>query len=247
MKYAGLTVLFSCAAWAQNAVPVFEVASIKPAGPNEPLDIRTSPGGRLTVTNLRLKDLISQAYRIKYYQISGGTYWLETGRFDIEAKAAGDPSHDLMMRMLQTLLEERFQLKVHQETKEGAVYAMTVSRAGKLTAAADLTQGERAGVFNGRTGPPTAAPISYWKQGRHASMAMLAASLEASLTRPVLDRTGIAGDFDFKFEYAADLNEPGDFPTLFTALQEQLGLHLESTKGPVETLVIDRVAQPSGN
>jgi uncharacterized protein (TIGR03435 family) len=153
-----------------------------------------------------------------------------------------------MMRMLQTLLEDRFQLKVHRETREGAVYALTAVKDGKLTEAAPLNADrERAGVFMGRTGSPNASAISYWRQGRHASMAMLAARLEETLRRPVLDQTGIKGDFDFRFEYAADETNPGEFPSLFTALQETLGLKLESTKGPVETLVVDRAEKPSGN
>jgi uncharacterized protein (TIGR03435 family) len=248
MRQTGLLLIFWCAAFGQAAAPAFDVATVKLPGPREPLDIRTSPGGRLTVTNLRLKDVISQAYGVKYYQISGGPAWLDTERFDIEAKAEGDPSHDLMMRMLQTLLEDRFQLKVHREMKEGAVYTLTVSRGGsKLTEAAPLKDGERANVYSGRTGSGNAPAISYWKQGRRASMAMLATALEETLHRPVQDQTGIKGDFDFKFEYAADETNPGEFPSLFTAIQEQLGLRLESAKGPVEMLVVERAEKPSGN
>ncbi len=107
---------------------------------------------------------------------------MDTDRYDIEAKAEGNPTREQMMRMLQTLLEDRFQLRIRREQREGAIYALTVARGGpKLTASVALKDGERAGVFNGRTGSPTAAALSYWKQGRHASMAMLSNSLEGTL------------------------------------------------------------------
>jgi uncharacterized protein (TIGR03435 family) len=139
-------------------------------------------------------------------------------------------------------------LKVHRETKEGAACALTVAKSGaKLSPAATLKEGERARVSSGRTGSPTAAAITYWHQGHHASTAMLAATLTTLFSRPVLDQTGLKGDYDFKVEYGADDTQPGDFPSLFTALQEQLGLKLEPAKAPVETLVVDRAEKPSGN
>jgi uncharacterized protein (TIGR03435 family) len=248
MKCASLILILSAAAGAQTVAPAFDVASVKLADPREPLDIRTSPGGRLTVTNQPLKNLIKQAYGVESYQISGGPAWMDTDRYDIEAKAEGNPDRTQIMRMLQTLLADRFQLKIRREQREGAIYALTVAKGGPKLAAADpLKDGERAGVFNGRTGSPTAAALSYWKHGRHASMAMLSNSLEGTLGRPVRDRTGIAGDFDFRFEYTADELSTGDLPSLFTAVQAQLGLKLESTKGPVETLVVDRAEKPSAN
>ncbi|HEY4364738.1 MAG TPA: TIGR03435 family protein [Bryobacteraceae bacterium] len=248
MKYAVLAVMLSWIAYGQSATPAFDVATVKLADPREPLDIRTSPGGRLTVTNQPLKNMIKQAYGVESYQISGGPAWLDTERFDVEAKAEGNPDHAQVMRLFQTLLEDRFQLKVRRAQREGAIYALTAARGGpKLTAAAELKTGERAGVFNGRTGAPTATALSYWKQGRHATIAMLANSLEGTLGRPVRDRTEIAGEFDFRFEYAADELSNGDFPSLFTAVQDQLGLKLESTRGSVETLVVERAEKPSAN
>jgi len=247
MKYAVLAVMMSCAVFGQSASPSFDVAAVKLADPREPLDIHTSPGGRLTVTNQPLKNMIKQAYGVESYQISGGPAWLDTDRFDVEAKSESNPDRAQMLRMFQSLLEDRFQLKVRREQREGAIYALTVARGGPKLAAAELKTGERTGVFNGRTGAPTAAAISYWKQGRHATIAMLANSLEGTLGRPVRDRTEIAGEFDFRFEYAADELSSGDFPSLFTAVQDQLGLKLESTRGPVETLVVERAEKPSAN
>src|ERR1017187_6639082 len=98
------------------SAPAFEVASVKPADPSEPRDIRTFPGGRLRVTNLTLELIIWQAFNVKRYQVAGGPRWLDTDGFDIDAKAEGDPTREQMMAMLQTLLADRFQLKAHRET-----------------------------------------------------------------------------------------------------------------------------------
>lgn len=176
---------------AQSATPVFEAATIKPTPPDarEPLDVRFTPGGRLTVANETLSAMATFAYGVKRWQISGAPGWFDTDRFDISAKAEGDPGREEMLRMFQALLEDRFKLKVHRETKEGPVYELTVAKGGaKLQDAKDLKDGERAGVFILRTGSPQQPAISLARQGRHASMAMLASSLEDQLSRPVLDR-----------------------------------------------------------
>jgi uncharacterized protein (TIGR03435 family) len=216
----------------------FEVAAIKPSDPGVrvPIDLRVLPGGRLAVTGYTLKLLIHDAYGLKYNQISGGPAWTDTDRFDIAAKAEGDPSHEQMMKMLQSLLAERFQLKIHRESKEGAVYALVVAKNGPRLQAAKT--GEESFLRFNRTGVVT---------GQNTSMSLLADRLnDFDFGRPVLDRTGLKGNFDFKFEYAPDDAKPDSGPSIFTALQE-LGLKLEPQRGPVEVLVIDRAAKPSGN
>jgi len=239
-----VTALVALSALNARSQTKFEAASIRVTPPDsrEPLDIRFEPGGRLTVTNETLDVLVRYAYGVKRWQILGAPDWLSTDRFDISAKAQGDPGHDEMLKMFQALLEERFKLKLHRETKEGSVYLLTVVKNGpKLQQAKELKEGERAGVFTLRTGSPQQPAISYIRRGRRATMAMLASALEDQAQRPVLDRTGLTGDFDFDVQFAADDSHLDEFPTLFTALHDQLGLKLESAKGPIETLVMEHI------
>ena len=206
-------------------------------------DLRMSPGGTLTITNLALKYIILKAFDVKYSQVSGGPGWLDTAEFNIVGKAEGNPSQAQMMAMLRTLLAERFQLKVHRETKEGNVYALVVAKNGpKLK----RPTGDRSWVAVIRITPPDRPGVNYALQGRKTSMALFAGELYNQVRRPVLDLTGIQGEFDFRVDYATDDN-PETGPSIFAAMQEQLGLRLEATKGPVETLVVDHAEKPSGN
>src|SRR5512142_1191498 len=118
MRFPGTWALCLCsAAFGQS----FEVASVKPADPRQSaVDFVISPGGRLKATNLTLAEMIRESYHVKYYQLSGGPAWLDTARFHIDAKAAGDPSREQMLAMLRALLEDRFQLRVRRESREGS-------------------------------------------------------------------------------------------------------------------------------
>jgi uncharacterized protein (TIGR03435 family) len=227
------------------AQPAFDVASVKPAGPdNRGADFRVYPGGRLRITNLNLDLIIREAYAVKPYQIAGGPAWLKTDRFDIDAKTEGDPSRRQMMAMLQTLLADRFQLKVHRETREDNDYALVTAKGGpKLTP----STADESYVRLYRNTPVDQTGVDYTIAGQKASLALIAERLgDMELGRPVLDRTGIKGEFDFKLRYAIDDN-PDTGPSIFAAIQEQLGLKLEAAKGPVEILVIDKVEKPSRN
>lgn len=238
----GVAAIASGTLFAQQA---FDVASVKPAGPaNRGADFRIYPGGRLRITNLNLDVIVREAYAVKHYQIAGGPAWLKTDDFDIDAKAEGDPSRPQMMAMLQTLLADRFKLKVHRETQEGNVYALVAAKGGpKLTAS---TAGESY-VRLYRNTPIDQVGVDYTIAGQKATVALIAERLgDMELGRPVLDRTGIKGEFDFKLRYAIDDN-PDTGPSIFAAIQEQLGLKLEAAKGPVEILVIDKAEKPSGN
>jgi uncharacterized protein (TIGR03435 family) len=251
------------AAFAQPAAPAFEVASVKPSPP----DARGSTynftnGGGLTVQNGTLRGIIEMAYDVRDFQISGGPAWLDTARFDIFAKsAAGDPQMQTATRQeriaesrrrLQTLLAERFQLKVHPETKQLPVFALVVGKNGsKLKNLADVAADAGGGISSG-CGRMT---------GTRTQMANLALVLSRQLGRPVLDRTGLTGRYDFQMEWTpdngpcaapADGASPGagsstDGPSIFTALQEQLGLKLDSTKAPVEIVVVDHAEKAEGN
>ncbi len=221
--------------------------------------MRAFPGGRLSATNCTLKQLVMGAYGLKeQYQVIGGPSWADVDRFEIEAKAAEDLSNDQdrvialgreaprkMMLMLQNLLEERFQLKVHQETRQNTVYRLVVAKNGpKLIQAADSTQRPFVGVQ--RAGPVTRAATGLAMFGQNASMSLLAERLAGSLGHPVFNETGIAGNYDFRFEYAADETQPDQGPSIFTAIQS-LGLNLEAAKGPVDVIVIDHAEKPDTN
>jgi uncharacterized protein (TIGR03435 family) len=191
--------------------------------------------------------------------ISGGPGWIRSAKFDIAAKSpASAPDYttiqffageapELRLR-LQALLEDRFNLKLHREMKQLPVYVLTVGKSGaKLRAAAGA---DNAPPLWGLTGKPN-GEAAVWLKGKNTSMAQFADSLASITGRPVLDQTGLKGNFDFAMEYASDPNAPGATPfagpDMFTAFQEQLGLKLDAARAPVEVLVIDRVEKPSAN
>jgi uncharacterized protein (TIGR03435 family) len=254
-------------------IPAFNVASVKEnvsSSPNS--NIRPEPG-RLIVSNMPVKVLIAWAYNVWDYQISGGPGWIDSTRYNIEGKVEGKPSQDQMKLMMQTLLGERFKLALHRGTKELPIYKLTVAKDGfKLL---PLKEGDCI-VFD-PTLPPsnprltasdfcgniTAGRGSF--EGTSASMTDLAISFSSLMGRTVVDGTGITGAFHVRLKFAPVDVDPAagissssterdntapladSLPSIFTALQEQLGLNLESTKGPVEVLVIDRIEKPSNN
>jgi uncharacterized protein (TIGR03435 family) len=236
---------FACAALLAQDQPSFEVASVKPsASDSQGRDLRVYPGGRLHITHLELDTIVREAYGIKHDQLSGGPAWLHTDQFDIEAKASGDPDRARMMAMLRTLLAERFQLKIRRETHEENIYALVVGKGGpKLTP----STASESFIRLYRNTPVELPGVDYTIGGQKVSLAQLADRLgDMQLGRPVQDRTGIQGEFDFKLRYATDDN-PDTGPSIFAAIQEQLGLKLEAAKGPVETFVIEKAERPSGN
>jgi uncharacterized protein (TIGR03435 family) len=260
------------------ARPGFEVASVEPAASADGKALLQATPGRLVMTNLALRRLILIAYDVKDYQLAGDPGWLDSGHYDIEAKADGNPSvREMEGPMLQVLLEERFNLALHRETRQLPVYKLSVgksgpkfqpSRAGSCTPyvteapPATTRQGEPLPNFCGfrRT---AADGLNRILDGRGVTMAALATTLSrtyvSTLGRNVVDGTGLTGAFDIYLKWAMDPAEGPPTgaggatlpdltgPSIFTALEEQLGLKLESTKGPVEVLVIDHIEKPSGN
>lgn len=243
----------------QQPRPAFEVASIKPGDPNDQrVGIHLQPGGRFTTTNATLKILIAFAYDLQTHQISGGPKWLETDNFNIEAKADSTIPISItseggtQIRLtLQSLLAERFKLSVHRENKEGPVYELVVAKGGpKLKRVEPNVEIPRLQLGWGRlTG--TAVPVS-----------LVARSLSQRLGRTVIDKTGLSDTYDFDLSYTPDPSQAAGFgpsgpdalpppdpngPSIFTAVQEQLGLKLESGKGPVEVLVIEHAEKPDAN
>ncbi len=240
---------------AADASLVFEVATIKPSNPERQGKGITIRGGKFITINTTLGDLITFSYGMHLKQITGAPAWVETEKFDIEAKpeAEGQPNDKQLKTMLQKLLAERFKLAFHRDKKELSVYALTVGKGGpKLTkSAAD---------------PNSLPGLGFRGMGdlisRNASMADFAGLLQgAVLDRPVLDQTGLAGRFDFGMKWTPDQfqfvgmgakvpppSAAADAPPdLFRAIQEQLGLKLEPTKAQAEVLIIDHVEKPSAN
>src|SRR3954470_812119 len=244
---------------AATANLVFDVATIKPSNPATPgQSILVGRGGSnlFTTTNTTLNDLIAFAYGLHVRQIAGGPSWLATDRFDITAKpeAQGIPNATQLQAMLKKLLGERFGLAFHSEKREMPAYVITVGKDGPK-----LTKNESGGNLPGFGGRgPGAIGV------RNSTLADFAGFLQARLLdRPVVDQTGVTGKFDFTLEWRPDVSQAGPpapggpapqlppeveaRPDLFTAIQEQLGLKLESSKAPVEAYVIDKVQKPSEN
>jgi uncharacterized protein (TIGR03435 family) len=241
----------------------FDVASVKPADPNLQSHLLGSRNGSsFTATDATLKQLVGFAYDVGGYHISGGPKWLDSDRYSVEGKpdsatpiSRGPAGIPAMRAMLQQLLAERFKLAVHHETREEQVYELVVTRGGSKLKDADTTRAGPKGI--GSTGPGRL-------QGMAASMDVLVQVLAPALSRSIIDKTGLTGKYDFTLEYTPELAQlqlspPGppdgqgppppdpNGPSLFTALQEQLGLRLESAKGPVEILVIDHAEKPDAN
>jgi bla regulator protein BlaR1 len=230
----------------EGPTPSFEVASIKPRGPAViGPGFRSSTGsspGMLNYSNVTLRTCIQKAYGVRPYQISGGPNWLGDERFDIMAKAASIVPEDQMMTMLRKLLEQRFKLTTHREAKEMPVYALVVRKNGpKIHAVKDDDGGTQVDGGDGHQ-------ISVRNLSMEGLVQIL--SRRQQTDRPVLDRTGLKGVFNFTLDFATDDAASADGtagPSIFTAVQEQLGLKLEATKGPVEIIVIDHVEKPSDN
>jgi len=235
----------------------FEVASVKPSDPSaQGSQMGLSPGGLFTATNVTLKVLIQQAWDVRDFQISGGPGWLDTERYDITAKGDGPGvSEDEMRKMpevqrnkvleefrmrIRALLADRFQLKVHRETKELPVYALIVAKGGPKIqpATEDGSPGGRLHITRESAGVEIA--------GQKVFLMSLVRLLSDQVGRTVLDKTDLKGSYDFKMSFAPDLPE-SDGPSIFTAVQEQLGLKLDAQKGPVEVLVIDSAQKASAN
>jgi uncharacterized protein (TIGR03435 family) len=246
--------------------PAFEVASVKPSPPSTELHIvamtQFQHGGGFTATNVRLRDLIVNAYQVADARPVGGPAWINSDRFDIVAKGTEETSMKQTRLMLRTLLEERFKLAVHSEMRELPVYRLVVARGeGRLganvrpaafidCAGEDLSPGGPAaarliapsderpscGIRFSGTGPG-ALSLAAWG----VTLPQLAGSLSQFADRLVRDGTGLTGRFDLNLEWSPD------GVSIFTAVQEQLGLKLEPGKGPGTVLVIDSAERPTEN
>jgi len=251
----------------------FEVAAIRrniEANPRQ--NIGVAPGGRVTVTNMPIRFLIRFAYRVEDFQIAGGPSWMNTDTYDINAKASGNVGPEQMRPLLRTLLEDRFKLIVHHETKEMPVYELYPTKGGFKS---ELSKDASCVSPDPKNLPKPGEPLPHFcgniGVGPHSieaysiPMNRFVAALSSVLGRVVIDETGIKDKVTIHLEFATDeLNGsltrggPGESasaspatdtskPSIFAAVQEQLGLKLESTKAPGDILVVDQLERPSEN
>ena len=202
----------------------------------------TSPGGTFTATNVTLKLLISRAYGVAEAQIEGGPGWIDTETYDIAAKADTplEMSREEVRPCLQALLAERFRLTIHREPKLGAMFSLVgIAKNGPR--------------FKEHSGPGQAGINVSSDSGMAAitgtktTMTRLADYLSNQAGRPVIDNTGLKGEYDFRVEWAPDEKPGSTRPSIFAALQEQLGLKLTATKGTIEMIVVDRAENVTAN
>jgi uncharacterized protein (TIGR03435 family) len=229
----------------QTAGPSFEVATIKPAAPSSDghTHINYPPGDSFSASNITLSALMQWAYGMPERQILDGPAWLTSTRFDINAKVdLGGPEKpvradtDAKRKMVQALLAERFNMKLHNETRMLPAYDLVVAKGGSKL---EISKANGKSIGGGRT--------HLTLEG--LTMPQIVEQLSLVAGRVVVDKTGLTDRYDVKLVWAADDAPAGDSsaPSLFTAIQEQLGLKLEPAKEPVPVLVIDRVDLPTAN
>jgi uncharacterized protein (TIGR03435 family) len=216
----------------------FEVASIKPAAPPSPNvgPPERSPE-RATYRYASVKNLLMTAYGLRFHQVLGPP-WIDSERYDIVAKVPAGATKEQVNVMLQNLLADRFKLSVHRETKQLPLYELVVRKNGSNMRDSDPNaSGGRSTRYVGR---------NYVVTSPKASMAEVIQVINAFLDRPVVDKTGLTGTYDLKLTYTPDTPgnrrsepDPNDI-SIFTAVQEQLGLRLEAKTGPVDVLVVDQ-------
>ncbi len=236
-------------------MPSFEVASIKPSGSWGVIGLFVYPGGRMVASLFTFKYLMMSAFDVQDFQIVGGPSWINDTRYDINAiPPASSPARKLNpptpklppdadeRQMLQNLLMDRFQLKFHRTNKVGPVYLLERGRGQLRLEAPKKDDYPWAGSVRG------GAISGDGLAGKNISMLQLAERLSGYLGRPVVDRTGLKGSYDFKYRYAdsGDYTESETFSCIFASIKA-LGLELKADKGPVETIVIDHVEPPTPN
>jgi uncharacterized protein (TIGR03435 family) len=248
-----IVVITSIAIAGQAARPSFEITSVKPSTIADAAGgFGFSPDG-VTISNYSLRRLISNAYGVMDYQIIGGPSWISTDRFEVLGKAApgSHPSRQDLSLMLQSLLEDRFKLQVRRDMKIGPVYSLVVTKS-------DGTLGEhlRRSPIDCQTAEtsvrrdPEKCSMRYEFGGLHSRGMVLESMVmyvQSVVQRPIIDLTKLTGGFDYDLAYNQSGSADSTAPSIFSALQEQLGLKLVSEQGPVETLVIEHADHPTPN
>lgn len=277
---ASASILLAIGAWAvfaqTTARPQFEVASIKPSSSGSIMNVRPLPG-RLTADS-SVQILVQYAYGVQPFQVAGASGWMQAEPYRIEATAPANTSRDQMFLMLQSLLENRFQLNTHRETRDLPVYTLVAAKSGlrlpipkeggcvdsAAEASTEWAGGRMAAPGEVQSGKAQCGsaevilgPTGARMQGSKVAMPELIRRLSMLLDRSVVDKTGFTGQFSLQLDFAPDDTTPSMPPpppnsgisgqSLPQALREQLGLQLESARGPVEVIVIDHAERPSAN
>jgi len=260
MKISHLAALvFAYTLASASAQSAFEVASVKPVDPKtqHPSDLKVYPGGRVVLRGFPLKTLICTAFELANWQLSGGEPWVENDKYDIEAKPPESVQPTIqnlrytwweiddprLREMLKALLIDRFQLKVHRETKTGEVYVLEKSGKPLKLRPVEARPKPPADGFSGEVEFTGGQWFLF-----NTSMPQLARFAGTTvLHAPVLDRTGLTGAFDYKEPSADEDLHNSPFADNFKRLIPLLGLKLERTTGPVETFIIDHAEKPSAN
>ena len=273
----GMALLFCAPLLAQEPpkatdTPVFEVASIKSnTSGGFIMNFSFQPGGQLVMVNAPVMMLLLQSYRIPDYRIVGVPAWARSARYDILAKADGDPPPEQMQQMARSLLAQRFRLSAHMETRDQDGFALVPARRDgglgpQLLRSSIDCAARSAAQRRGQPLPPpppaaNGGPVCTARTGPGTltsgamTMELLALSLSLAMGRPVVDKTGLAGDYEFALTYAPESRpragiddttaRPDDAASIFTAVQEQLGLKLEAQRNPADFLVVDRLERPT--
>jgi uncharacterized protein (TIGR03435 family) len=247
---------FVCVATAQTQRASFDVVSVKPAAPDAPLAMRLQPGGRYIASGITAKSLIANAYGVPEDRVVDGPHWLDLDRFVVEGKAAGPlppwpASNDIVSQMLQSMLEDRFRFRGHQEDRDTVLYNLVIAKGGVKIQASTSTEAplfsvdREKGVIRSR-----GVPIRY-----------LANNLLSVLGRPVTDKTGLSGNYEYTLTFSpiprpasaydsgvsSTDTEGSDRRSIFSVLQDQLGLRLETSHGKVQAMVVDSIDRPGDN
>jgi uncharacterized protein (TIGR03435 family) len=237
----------------------FDAVSVKPSDPHDFRVMMRDMPGQANYTGVTVKMLILQAYQIRDFQLLGGPGWIASNRYDIVARppAGGtdfpsDPMtatdqqretfRNLRAAMVRAMLADRFKLKIHKETRDLPVYVLTVAKGGPKLKVSNGTN-----VSDPDLGPGMIRANQGSLAGTQVDIPYMAETLSGLMDRIVLNKTGLEGKYDFALKWTPDPAVSADSPDIFTALQEQLGLKLESSKGPAEVVVIDGVETPGEN
>lgn len=261
---------FAAAQTPPTAAPTqlsFDVASIKRSAKDaDGTRWGAQPGGRWIMRNMAVSVMIREAYPTQGRDLIGAADWVTSERYDVDAKAEGNPTRDQIRLMLQTLLSERLKLRVHYETHERPIYALTVARPDGRTpaglvrskidcaaAAIARSEGRTADIPAPANGAPACGfGASYGPDGvtvrfGGAPLSRLGEIAGAPDGRIILDKTGLPGGYEFTLTYQQEPKPGDDRASLFTALEEQLGLKLVSDRAPLQMLAIDHIERPTEN
>jgi uncharacterized protein (TIGR03435 family) len=223
----------------QNPAIAFEVASIHANTTGSPDSIVNLPDtGRVSVTNATLETLIRNAYGMQKNQIVGAPKWIDSDRYDIQARTAGPIREADERPLLQNLLGDRFRLKIHQESRNLPIYALRLGKGGPKF---PEHKGDAGAIHTSRGAEKIRITAERF------SMSQLAGILNRQLDRVVDDKTGLQGYYDFSLEWDPNQAPDSQTPSLFAALEEQMGLKLEASRGSVPVLVIDHAEKPHAN